>query len=258
MKYHDFFNRNIGVFSFEEQEKIKSLRVGIAGAGGIGAPAAYALARLGVSSIKIADPEKFEPSNTNRQFGCYVDTLGKYKAESVCSELLRIYPNGNYLHVNEFLTEKNLDDFLDGIDVVIDGIDFFNFSDELSLHRKARERGIWIFTSQAAAEILTFTSFDPKGAALEEELKFDDDQASKLRKAISLFFPILPSIASPEKIEEIINSQQLHISSHSTPPMIGGGVLVEQIISAVIRNKATVVFPRILTLNIEKLTSSIS
>ena len=55
--YEDLFQRNIGVFTAEEQERIRGLVVAIAGAGGLGGPVAYNLARLGVGEIRLADPE---------------------------------------------------------------------------------------------------------------------------------------------------------------------------------------------------------
>jgi molybdopterin/thiamine biosynthesis adenylyltransferase len=58
------------------------MKIGIAGAGGIGSNVAVHLVRSGVESIKIADFDRIEKSNLNRQFYFY-DQIGMYKSEAV-------------------------------------------------------------------------------------------------------------------------------------------------------------------------------
>ena len=58
-QYTKAFERNIGWLTSQEQEKLRTSRVGIAGLGGAGGFQAQALARLGVGKFKIADPDVF-------------------------------------------------------------------------------------------------------------------------------------------------------------------------------------------------------
>jgi molybdopterin/thiamine biosynthesis adenylyltransferase len=51
----------------EGQEKLRKAAVVIAGAGGLGGPAACYLAAAGVGRIKIVDSDRSELSNLNRQ-----------------------------------------------------------------------------------------------------------------------------------------------------------------------------------------------
>ncbi len=44
------------------------MRIGIAGAGGLGSNVAVNLVRTGITSIKIVDFDEIEESNLNRQF----------------------------------------------------------------------------------------------------------------------------------------------------------------------------------------------
>ncbi len=245
--YDELFQRNIGVFTQEQQDKIRNLKVAIAGAGGLGGPVAYNIARLGVGSIKIADPDKFEVSNINRQFGAYVDTVGEFKTDAISNELKRINPELDVKTWNNGINAENIDEFLEGVDLVIDGIDFFEVEVELLLHKKCRDKGLWIFTSQAAAEILTFTSFDPKGTALVEKL---DMENFNIRNLISVFFPKLPKIATEEALSELKTGSDVHISSHATPPPFGGALLTEQVITKVIFNKSVTVFPEIMFIDL--------
>lgn len=233
--YEQLFERNNGVFNNEEINKIKSLKVGIVGAGGLGGPVAYTLARLGVGEIRIIDPEKFEASNINRQYGAYIDTIGQYKAKVIERELLRINP---YLVVKawgEALTPQNLNEFIEGVNVIVDAIDFFAIEIERLLYKEAVKRNLWCHTSQAAGNICTFTSFNPQGMTFDE--MFLEDGNVKLEKIIKALFPILPDQATPQLLQEIIDGKQLHISSHATPPPIGGSLVVEDIIRVNIKNQ---------------------
>jgi molybdopterin/thiamine biosynthesis adenylyltransferase len=120
------------------QEKISNSVVGVAGQGGLGGGVAMLLARLGVRHLKICDPDSFETSNINRQLGAAPHTVGKNKA-TVVGELIRetvkdvtvdIYPEGMQKHVAA--------DFVDGCDLIIDCIDFYNVDERYDLHREFR------------------------------------------------------------------------------------------------------------------------
>src|SRR5512135_1775400 len=54
--------------------------VAIAGAGGIGGMVVEMLARWGIKRFRVADSDKFELSNLNRQMLATVDEVGKWKA----------------------------------------------------------------------------------------------------------------------------------------------------------------------------------
>jgi len=70
---------------------LASVRVGIAGAGGLGSNAAMLLARSGVRCLLIVDHDRVEPSNLNRQ--CYwPEDVGKPKVEALRARLLALEP----------------------------------------------------------------------------------------------------------------------------------------------------------------------
>jgi len=90
--YDEIFQRNIGVFTPEEQEKIKNLKIAIIGVGGLGAPATENLTRLGVGELRLVEPDTFEISNFNRQTGAYLNTIGRNKAEVMVDMVKLINP----------------------------------------------------------------------------------------------------------------------------------------------------------------------
>jgi molybdopterin/thiamine biosynthesis adenylyltransferase len=67
-----FFDRQIRAFGPDLQPLLRSLTVGVVGAGGTGSCVIEQLIRLGVGNLVIADPQGFDPSNVNRVYGSRV------------------------------------------------------------------------------------------------------------------------------------------------------------------------------------------
>ena len=69
--------------------------VGVAGAGGLGSNAAAALARAGVGRLIIADFDRLEAPDLNRQY-YFVDQIGRLKVEALAENLRRMNPFSRY------------------------------------------------------------------------------------------------------------------------------------------------------------------
>ncbi|NPV00859.1 MAG: sulfur carrier protein ThiS adenylyltransferase ThiF [Brevinematales bacterium] len=83
------------------------MKVGIAGAGGLGSNIAMHLVRAGVSGIVIADFDVVEESNLNRQF-YFRDQIGMKKTEAVVVNLKRIDPGAEINAVDIRLDSENI------------------------------------------------------------------------------------------------------------------------------------------------------
>ena len=122
--YDKAFSRNIGWVTKEEQAQLRTKRVAIAGAGGVGGAHLLTLARLGIGNFCISDFDDFEVHNFNRQFGAFMSTIGEDKVavmERMARDInpeadIRSYPEGIFAH--------NVDDFLEGVDLYVDSLDF--------------------------------------------------------------------------------------------------------------------------------------
>ena len=167
------FSRNIGILTPEEQEKLLGSRVAIAGVGGVGGVHLITLVRQGVGCFHLADFYRFEAANVNRQYGARVPDFGRHKLEVMVEEALRINP---YLEIKPFpqgVTYENVDDFLDGVDVVLDGLDFFNFDMRRHLFNRSREKGIYVVTAAPLGFSSAVLVFSPAKGAMTFDEYFD-------------------------------------------------------------------------------------
>ena len=114
--------KNVGIAG---QKKILSARVLIIGIGGLGCPLITYLAASGVGTIGIADPDKVEISNLNRQTLFTVNDVGKYKVDQAKYSINKI---NNKIKVKIFkkkIVSKNIKSVIKDYDIVCDGTDNF-------------------------------------------------------------------------------------------------------------------------------------
>lgn len=139
--YQDAFCRNIGWVTADEQRVLQRKRVAIAGMGGVGGVHLLTLARLGIGSFHIADLDVFDVVNFNRQVGANVSSLGQPKAQVLAAMARDINPELELRVFENGVDARNLDAFLDGVDLYVDGLDFFAFeARRLTFDACARKR----------------------------------------------------------------------------------------------------------------------
>ena len=101
---------------------LRKSSVGIAGAGGLGSNVAIALARAGVGRLVIADYDKVEPSNLNRQ-QYFLDQVGERKVEALRENLLAINPYSLYEIHDVRVTRRNAAAIFGRVDVLVEAFD---------------------------------------------------------------------------------------------------------------------------------------
>lgn len=92
MMHNSFLNGLRAHFSDDQIRCLGSVRVGIAGAGGLGSNAAAHLVRSGICLLMVADFDRVAPSNLNRQF-FFSDQVGMKKVIALETNLKRINPD---------------------------------------------------------------------------------------------------------------------------------------------------------------------
>lgn len=162
------FSRSIGFLNAAELERLSRARVAVPGLGGVGSAHVVTLARLGIGAFSLADMDVYNPVNMNRQHGARIDTWGQSKLETVAGDVRAINPFAELSLFPQGLTEENLDTFLHGADVVIDGLDFFVFDMRRRLFNRARELNIPVITAGPLGFSSALLVFTPKG------MRFDD------------------------------------------------------------------------------------
>lgn len=140
--YDKAFARNIGWVTKQEQAVLRSKRVAIAGGGGVGGVHLLTLARLGIGSFHIADFDKFDIANFNRQVGATMSTVGEPKVDVMARMARDINPEIDIKIFPAGIDEANLGEFLDGVDLYIDGLDFFAFDIRQQTFAQCAARGI--------------------------------------------------------------------------------------------------------------------
>jgi molybdopterin/thiamine biosynthesis adenylyltransferase len=184
-QYEEAFRINSGVLSKSEQEKLHRAKVIIVGTGGAGGAIAIMLARSGVANFTLVDFDTYSLSNLNRQIGCFLDTIGKYKSEVIKSEILRINPGANINAITRKLSMEEMDTMLDENDVYFSEADDLAYSNcSLVMAQKKRKLAICYMPSGLTGYVMVFPPDlakvvdpthlfgGPKGLPYEQQFEF--------------------------------------------------------------------------------------
>jgi sulfur carrier protein ThiS adenylyltransferase len=108
--------------SAEDLEKVRAVRVGLAGAGGLGSNAALHLVRSGFRKLTLVDDDVVDASNLNRQF-FFDDQIGRPKVTMLADNLLRINLDLDLRREVVRIGPQNLDHLFADCDVIVEALD---------------------------------------------------------------------------------------------------------------------------------------
>jgi len=190
--YDEAFSRNIGWVTEEEQQRLRNSRVGIGGLGGVGGVHLLTLARMGIGRFSIADFDVFDLVNFNRQVGATVSSLQKPKidvladmAKNINPEIdIRLFPSG--------IQPDSLEGFLDGVDVYVDGLDFFAFSARKMTFAACERKGIPVVTAAPLGLGSALLVFGPGGMPYEDYFGFEG--CDEIEMAIRFLVGLSPAM----------------------------------------------------------------
>jgi molybdopterin/thiamine biosynthesis adenylyltransferase len=115
--------KQVGVLG---QKKILSTKVLIVGMGGLGCPLVLYLSSLGINNIGIADHDKVDFSNLNRQILFNTSDVGKFKVVQAKKFLQRINKKIKINIYKEKIIKKNIQNILSMYDIICDCSDNFH------------------------------------------------------------------------------------------------------------------------------------
>jgi len=139
------YDRQIMIRGFGEegQQKLKRAKVFIAGAGGLGSPAATYLTAAGVGVIRVVDHDRVELSNLNRQVLHWDEDIGRRKVVSATEKLKKLNQEAEIEAIEEMITEANIFQLVAGFDLIVDAMD--NLPTRYLLNKVALEKNIPFF-----------------------------------------------------------------------------------------------------------------
>lgn len=97
----------------------------IVGAGGLGCPAALYLAASGVGRLTLADPDKVDLTNLQRQILYRTESVGRIKVEAARDALASFNPDVSLRILSQRLQQQELEELVPQVDVVLDCSDNF-------------------------------------------------------------------------------------------------------------------------------------
>jgi molybdopterin/thiamine biosynthesis adenylyltransferase len=242
--YNEAFARNLGWVTRAEQDVLRRTRVAIAGLGGVGGVHLLTLARLGIGAFSIADPDTFDLVNFNRQIGATLSSIGKPKVEVMAAMARDIDPQLDIRSYPGGVNADNLDDFLAGADVYVDGLDFFAFD--------ARER---TFAACAAKRIPAVTVapigmgaallvFMPGGMTFEDYFGFAG--RTDVEKAIRFLLGVSPAMLHRRYL---VDPSQINFREQRGPSTVMAcqlcaGIAATQVLKIVLKRGPIIAAPR--------------
>ena len=200
------FTRTELLLGKEAMKRLRDSRVVVFGVGGVGGQVVEVLARSGVGTIAIVDPDRVNLSNLNRQIVALHSTVGRLKVEVMAERIRDINPDCEVRTHAMFYLPENADEIdLAQYDYVVDCID--TVKAKMELIRRCHRLQVPIICSMGAANKL-----DPTGFRVSDISKTSNDPLARvlrktLRKEGIHHFKVMYSEEAPTQ-----------------PPPEGGGV----------------------------------
>ncbi len=117
----------------EGQERLRRARVLVVGVGGLGSPVAMYLAAAGVGHLTLADGDRVDLTNLQRQIAHTTQSIGTLKTESARNTLRALNPEVDVQGIATRLDGDQLAEQVASTDVIVDGSD--NFETRFAVNR---------------------------------------------------------------------------------------------------------------------------
>ncbi len=134
------YSRQLPLLGEDGQRRLLNSKVAVIGLGGLGSIVAMYLASAGVGYLKIVDSDNVDETNLNRQLLYDALSVGLPKAYLAAKRLRELNPCVNVEPVRASLDNKNIEDIIGHIDLIIDCLD--NWRARLLLGRYSMRRNI--------------------------------------------------------------------------------------------------------------------
>lgn len=206
--------------------RLAEARVAVIGLGGVGSFAVEALARAGVGHLLLADPDRVDVTNINRQLPATVKTVGQMKAEVVRAHVQEINPAAEVSLMTEaYLPETGEKFFAGHYDYVVDACDTVAAKVDLAL--QCERRGVRLIASMGAGNKLDPTRFE---VADIYETSVDPLARVLRRRLKTLGVRHLKVVYSREQPRKLLPEGEHAPGSISFVPSVAGLILAGEVI----------------------------
>ncbi|MFM9004574.1 MAG: ThiF family adenylyltransferase, partial [Flavobacteriales bacterium] len=149
--------RNQHKITQDEQDRLSAARIGVVGLS-VGQSVAISLVMERIcGSLRVADFDTLDLSNLNRIRSSMIHQ-GELKTTIVAREIAEIDPFLEVTCYDSGVTEENMHEFLNGLDLVVDECD--NLEMKIMLRKACRERGIPVIMDTSDSLMLDVERFD--------------------------------------------------------------------------------------------------
>jgi molybdopterin/thiamine biosynthesis adenylyltransferase len=188
----------------EGQERLRASAALIVGAGGLGCPAALYLAAAGVGQLSLADADKVDLTNLQRQILYRTDSVGVHKVDAARAALNAVNPEVEVFAINDRIDASKADQLVVKADVVLDCSDNFPTRHALNRacvkHRKPLVSGAAI---RFDAQLMVFDLRKPEAPCyaclFPEDAEVEEVQCSQM----GVFAPLTGMVGSIQAMEAI-------------------------------------------------------
>jgi len=190
------------------QEKLLQSTALIVGMGGLGSPVAMYLAAAGVGHLILADFDRVDLSNLQRQLLHRHSDIGRPKVESARDTLLAINPTVRVTCVAEKLDTDRLIAMLEGVDIVLDGSD--NFTTRFAVNRACVTRQVPLVSGAAIrmeGQVAVFPCNQPEAPCYHCLYKEEGEEEARCSEngVLAPVVGVIGSIQATEAIKVLLN-----------------------------------------------------
>ena len=189
---------------YEGQVQLRKSRATIVGLGGLGNLSSMLLSQMGIGYLRLVDRDVVELSNLPRTPLYQVQDIDLPKAEQAKLRLFDVNPSVETEVMVFDIDEENVSEIVDGVDVVLDGLDSFQV--RMIVMKECRKRNIpFIFTGAvgANANLSTFTWQEKEDPCLICLYGGVDDAAIPQCENVGVH-PAILSIATAVQVSEAV------------------------------------------------------
>ncbi|MEH6567746.1 MAG: ThiF family adenylyltransferase [Halioglobus sp.] len=210
--YHEAFSRNLGWVTEAEQEVLRNKRIAIAGLGGVGGSHLLTLTRLGIGAFSLSDFDQFELPNFNRQAGAGVSHIGEPKLDVMTKLALDVNPGLDLRQYPAGVNPGNIDEFLDGVDLYVDSLDFFALEVRSDVFAACYEKGIPAITAAPLGMGSALLCFMPGKMSFEDYflLRGHSEEEQALRFMLGL-------APAPQHMSYLVDDSRIDFNAKKGP-----------------------------------------